>query len=178
MKRFQYLAIFLGLACFSSCYTAAKVEKVTPIRTDSVPSNSEITVHSFRLSSLQRMHIVIMPSSSFLKASLERFSQEELSLLRVRVKSLRGLVSVNSGVLKVSEGEEKYIDLRKWIADFKDDGTPIVGDLGRYHHAISFVNITKKYPRPDCDIILTIEDPTGLTRAKGLKLAGGFQDSL
>lgn len=76
------------------------------------------------------------------------------------------------------EGEEREIELRKGVVDRNRDGSPVIGDLGKYNYTFSLFNVTKGYARPNCKILLTVYDPTGLTGSRGIRISGVFQDSL
>lgn len=178
MNSLKIIILFLWVSCLTSCYTRARVHEISPSKSKLAPMNHKGEVRSFRISGMPQMYIVMMADPGFVSSNSDFFTQEELSKLHLYAKSLNGSVNVSSGAQIIHQGEEKEIDLRKWVTDFKRDGTPIVGDLGKYKDTFAFFNATKGYPLPDCDIIVTVHDPSGLTRTRGLKFSGGFQDSL
>lgn len=105
----------------------------------------------------------------------DSFTQQELSKLKIRATSLGGVLSVNG--LKVERNQTLEIDLRKVFNFHGREGA--VKDWGEYISNIRFVSYNNVSADQDlCDFILTIEDPEGITRTTGLKVHGGFTDSL
>lgn len=77
----------------------------------------------------------------------------------------------------ISKGQTIEVDLTRI---FNPDGKQgKVMKLGKYNHLIRFVSY-KNVPADEnlCDFILTIEDPERITRTTGLRVHGGFTDSL
>ena len=103
------------------------------------------------------------------------FTQDELSKLRIKVTSLSGKLNVNG--LMISKGQTIEVDLTRI---FNPDGNQgQVMKLGKYNHLIRFVSYND-VPADDnlCELILIVEDPEGITRNTGLRVHGGFTDSL
>lgn len=122
------------------------------------------------------MSIFLDPQrGSFLKRSpQDSFTQEELSKLRIKATSLSGKLDVNG--LKIDTNHTLAVDLRK---RFDLYGGGEVMDFGKFVSNIRFVSCNNVPADQNlCDFILTIEDPEGITRTTGLKVHGGFTDSL
>lgn len=120
------------------------------------------------------MFIYLDPKKEIFQSQYPNFTQVELSKLKFKVVSLGGKLSVNG--LKIDKGETLVVDLRKIYNVYGEGG---VEDYGKYVSIIRFVSY-KNVPADDnlCDFILTIEDPEGITRTTGLRVHGGFTDSL
>jgi hypothetical protein len=167
--------ILLNVSCVSV------YQKATVSRTETKKGKGEDTdqslVYQYRIYGLQQMMIYVVPEEGFFTMDKQRniFTQQELSKLRIKVTSLSGKLSVNG--FKMEQGNTLVVDLRK---EFNYHGRAgVVKDFGKYGSVIRFVSYKNVHPEDNlCDFTLTIEDPEGITRDTGLRVHGGFTDSL
>ena len=172
MKTRAIIALVAGLLSLSSCYTSAKIRQIKKLETQ----HGSNIIYKYRVGGLQQMLLNISPARMDFGTSIDQFTQEQLSKLRVSIKPLSGPIDVR-GII-VNEGDEKIVDLRKGVIKGSLSNNPEIGDIGKYHPVIRFVSIEHSIPPASCDFILTVEDLTGFTKSTGLRVAGGFQDSL
>lgn len=178
MKPFVSLALLpLILVSSVACslvtpFSPAKIAQEPAVKT----ANGGV-IHRYRIGGLQQMVIFIDPKRDSLWNTNPRdsFTQHELSKLNVSVTSISGALSVNG--LKIRRNQTAQIDLKKVFNFHGREGE--VKDWGDHISNIRFVSYNNVPAHQNlCDFILTIEDPEGITRTTGLKVHGGFTDSL
>ena len=178
MKLRIHIAVTTALFLTASCATNYQKAGISKIDTNGGAENGKkrTSVYQYRIHGLQQMLIYVVPDEKFFSAQKQRniFTQQELSKLKIKVVSLDGKLSVNG--LKIDEGKTLVVDLRKRYNVYGEGG---VKDFGKYGSVIRFVSY-KNVPADEdlCDFVLTIEDPEGITRTTGLRVHGGFTDSL
>lgn len=177
MKLQIHMAVMLMMVLNVSCVTTfqkAKISKIDGNRAESI--NSQKLAYQYRIHGLQQMMIYVVPEERYFSVEKQPniFSQQELSKLRIKVVSLSGKLSVNG--LKIDQGKTLVVDLKK---DYNMYGEGGVKDFGKYGSVIRFVSYKDVAADENlCDFMLTIEDPEGITRTTGLRVHGGFTDSL
>lgn len=168
-------AIFLTASC-TSIYQKADIARVASNRSIDIANHKNLVIQ-YRVSGLQQIMIYLSPREGVLsqKNSSKEFSQSELSKLRVKATSLGGRLDVNGIV--IDKGVTVLVDLTKIFNDEGKMGS--VRNLGKYNPIIRVVSCND-LPADEnlCDLILTVEDPEGITRSIGLRVHGGFTDSL
>ncbi len=168
-------AIFLTASC-TSIYQKADIARVASNRSIDIANHKNLVIQ-YRVSGLQQIMIYLSPREGVLsqKNSSKEFSQSELSKLRVKATSLGGRLDVNGIV--IDKGGTVLVDLTKIFNDEGKMGS--VRNLGKYNPIIRVVSCND-LPADEnlCDLILTVEDPEGITRSIGLRVHGGFTDSL
>lgn len=167
------VVVVLNLSCVAT-FQKAKISKIDENLAGSI--NGQKLVYQYRIHGLQQMWIYVVPEENSLSTQKNQnvFTQLELSKLKFKVVSLNGKLSVNG--LKIEQGKTLQINLKKTYNMYGEGG---VKDIGKYASVIRFVNYKNVPPDENlCDFILTIEDPEGITRTTGLRVHGGFTDSL
>ena len=155
-----------------SCYSPATVSKVPASPRAAVSHGAE--VHSFRITGLSQLYVFLLPRPGVFSSDSNTFSQEELASFIVYVKALSGPISVNHGVAVVPQGEEKRVLLNRSTERVNGENRIVVNS--RYSETLSLFSDSNRIPAPDNDVIITVMDPEGLTRSRGIKIVGGFQD--
>jgi hypothetical protein len=152
-------------------YTRADVLK---IETAEQTGKSEI-IHRFRVRGGQRLIISISPNHSWIQSSHGQkpsFSQVELKSLEVSVLAesrphkIRGFL--------IDRGENKIIPLNQRISG--TTGKFTTSDRYAEQLVVASLPFATEDASPKCDFILTIKDPSGITKSKGINVSGGFQD--
>jgi hypothetical protein len=161
------------LVTSTSCYTDAKIRQIDR----QVSQHSKSIIYKYKIRGLQQMLVYISPGRGFIYDKHAEFTQEQLSKLKVSVESLSGPIIVR-GIMTIQKGETKPINLRQGVLGRHFSEDPEIGDIGKFHPVISFVSIENSIPPVDCDFILIVKDMEGFTKANGLRVVGGFQDSL
>jgi hypothetical protein len=178
MRFFLLFSLAVGLVACSQLVTPFSAAKIIPQTGESgTVAGSSGTIHRYRIGGLQQMVIFLDPQrGSFLNRNpRDSFTQEELSKLRIKVTSLSGKLSVNGR--RIGGEETVTIDLGKAFNSQGREG--VVRNFGKLAPTIRFVSYNNLPADQNlCDFILTIEDPQGITRSTGLKVHGGFTDSL
>jgi hypothetical protein len=169
---FSAICISLNASCVST-FQKASITRIDANRDEETINNHPLR-HQYKIGGQQQMFIYLDPKKEIFQSQYPNFTQVELSKLKFKVVSLGGKLSVNG--LKIDKGETLVVDLRKIYNVYGEGG---VEDYGKYVSIIRFVSY-KNVPADDnlCDFILTIEDPEGITRTTGLRVHGGFTDSL
>jgi hypothetical protein len=173
MNMLTLSLIAATLATMPSCYTNAKIRQIDR----QVSQHDQSIVYKYRIGGLQQMLVYISPGRGFIYDKHAEFTQEQLSKLKVSAESLSGPIDVR-GVMTIQKGETKPINLRQGVLSQHFSDNPKIGDIGKFHPVIRFVSIEKSIPPVDCDFILIVKDMDGFTKANGLRVIGGFQDSL
>ncbi len=179
MESLTNIAVAITILLNVSCATSYQKANISRIETNGGAENikNKTLVYQYRIHGLQQMMIYLDPKRDAFsgKDSTENFTQNELSKLRIKVTSVSGKLDVNG--LLIGKGDTLAVDLTKI---FNSDGKPgYVRNLGKYNSIIRFVSYNN-LPADDnlCDFILIVEDPEGVTRTTGLRVHGGFTDSL
>jgi len=179
MESRIHIAVAITILLSASCATSFQKATISRIRTNigAEGVKNQPLVYQYRIHGLQQMMIYLDPKREAFpgKNPTENFTQNELSKLKVKVTSVSGKLDVNG--LMIGKGDTLAVDLTKI---FNSDGKPgYVRKLGKYNPIIRFVSYNN-LPADDnlCDFILTVEDPEGITQNTGLRVHGGFTDSL
>ena len=172
MKNIILITLIFASA---SCYQKADIINL-PTKIHSNTTTATGLTYQFRVSGLQQLFLNISPNNSvfYFKKPAKDFTQYELSKLIVRVKSLNGNLAVRGMQIKEDDGFY-FVNLRRIYNPIGNGGFE---DFENYSSTIRFVSYEDRRKRFECDFIILIEDPTGVTRSNGLRVSGGFQDSI
>lgn len=157
-----------------ACYTKARIDPDQGNFTTTKDARLPV-IYQYRIGGLQQMLIFIDPNQQkfFSKLNTNGFTQEQLSKLKISVTSLGGKLMVNG--LVINQNQTFPIDLSK---EFNYHGRiGVIKNWDKYVPCISFASYNEK-GKNLCKFILRIEDRQGFTRTTGLRVHGGFQDSL
>ncbi len=166
--------VLVPLFLCASCYQKATVKELregTGSLAGAAPGSRR-----FHITGPAQMLITLSPDKGFWAGNGKSadFTEEQLSKLRVKITSSDGALNVNG--LIVDGGKTLLVDLRKAFDYQGQEG--VVKDFGRCSPTLILNSYKNDSPDRLCGFILVVEDPQGVLRETGIRIDGGFQDSL